>query len=53
VISSVVNEQKNRTIDKLKFIAVFMKYASYVRLLIHVLAVLDKAEDTKALIVPA
>lgn len=47
VISTVLHEQKNRTLDKLKYISVFMKYASFVRLLIYVLAVLNQGEDHK------
>lgn len=47
MISSVVHEQKNRTLDKLKYISVFMKYGSFVRLIIYVLSVLNEAEDMK------
>lgn len=52
VLSSVVHEQKNRTLDKLKYISVFMKFSSFVRLLIYVLSVLDQAEDTKVVARP-
>ena len=46
-ISSVLHEQKNRTLDKLKATAPFMRLESFVHLLVFVLATLNAHEDSK------
>ena len=43
-ISSVLHEQKNRTLDKLKYTSTFMNYDTFTELLVYVLQTLNIRE---------